>query len=233
MFEGVFEDRGVVFKSVTDWGRQGAPSCGRLQAPFSTSPWTDKNTGVLAETTDFSTCPTITRTSCGPSGRRGPRGHGQSRRTVPGTARTQRAHRRSCPWSCRCCRRIRASEAGVDLVARDGRGREVDRAPVDGQVLVAAAEDIEDVIGAADERLHVDVAVGIVENPLVVVAVEGEGEDGVAAGLGGPLAEWKEKRNSWRLGSCVGIHHKSPRLPHPTATIVNLDALQLRNTRRD
>ena len=121
---------------------------------------------------------------------------------------------------------FRLLEARVNLVARDGRGREVDRAPVDGRVLVAAAEDIEDVVGAADERLDRDVAPIIVKDPLVVVAVEREREESVAAGLGGPLAggEKREIHVVEFLG--VGLRHKPPPNPLPDTISVNLDALK-------
>ena len=75
----------------------------------------------------------------------------------------------------------------VDLVARDGRRREVDGTPVDAGVEVAAAEDIEYVVRTTDEGLDVDVASLVIEDPLALVTVKREGEEGVSAGLDGPL----------------------------------------------
>ena len=82
---------------------------------------------------------------------------------------------------------LRAEVDRVDLVARDGRRREVDGTPVDAGVVVAAAEDIEDVVRTTDEGLDVDVASIIIEDPLALVTVKREGEEGVSAGLDGPL----------------------------------------------
>ena len=52
---------------------------------------------------------------------------------------------------------------------------------------MAATEDIEDVVRAADEGLDIDVPSLVIEDPLALVTVEREGEEGVSTGLDGPL----------------------------------------------